>query len=74
MADVIALLPIGVDAGVVEIGAEVDVAGCGIDEQVPDDDQDGSGDSDQGLEPAQPFDQAAVPLPQEGVGLIGKWR
>jgi hypothetical protein len=55
LVDVVALLPIRVDAGVVEIGAEVDVAGCGIDEQVPDDDQDGSGDSDQGLEPAQPF-------------------
>ncbi len=69
LADVVAFLPAGIDAVVLEIGAEVDVANCGVGQRMPDDDHDGPGDRDQGLEPAQPFDQAAVPLPQEGVGL-----
>ena len=55
-------------AGVV-VGAEVVVAGGGVGEQVPDDDQDGSGDGDEGFELAAAFDQAPVAFPEEGVGL-----
>src|SRR4029453_19191331 len=40
-------------------------------QQVPDDHQDGAGDGDQGFELADAPDQAAVALPEEGVGLGG---
>jgi hypothetical protein len=39
LADVAALAAFGADAGVVEVAAEVVVAGAGVGEQVPDDDQ-----------------------------------
>ena len=40
-------------------------------EQVPDDDQDGAGDRDQGLEFAAAFDDAPVAFAEEGVGFGG---
>ena len=46
-------------------------AGGGVGEQVPDDDQDGAGDRDQGFELAAAFDEAPVALAEEGVGLGG---
>src|SRR6266540_3152285 len=41
----------------------------GVGEQVPDDDQDGSGNRDEGFELASAFDDAPVALTEEGVGL-----
>jgi hypothetical protein len=49
-------------------GAEVLVAGGAVVEQVPDDDQDGAGDGDHGLELAA----APVALPEEGVSPAGR--
>ena len=60
-------LALGVGAGGVVIGAEFAEPGGGIGQQVPDDDQDGAGDGDQGFELADPLDQPPVPLAQEGV-------
>src|SRR5215469_7565576 len=71
LADVVAHLAVLVDPAGVIAGAEVVVAGGGVIEQVPDDDQDGAGDRDQGLELAPALDQAPVAFPQEGVGLAG---
>src|SRR6266516_3253135 len=39
LADVVALAVVGVDAPVVEVGAQVVEAGLGVGQQVPDDDQ-----------------------------------
>ncbi|HTY32059.1 MAG TPA: hypothetical protein VMD50_11725, partial [Mycobacterium sp.] len=39
---------------------------------MPDDDEDGAGDRDQGLEFAAAFDDAAVAFTQEGVGFGGR--
>ena len=63
-----------VDAGVV-VRAEVGEA-CGeIGQQVPDDDEDGSGDGREGLELAVAFDQAPLAVAEEGVGLgDAPWR
>jgi len=41
---------------------------------VPDDDQDGAGDGDQGLELADPLDQPPVPFAEEGVCSGGLYR
>ena len=49
LADVVALGALRVDPGVVEAGTEVVIAGLGIGQQVPDDDQDGAADRDDGL-------------------------
>src|SRR5436309_4959629 len=59
-----------VSSGVV-VGAEVAVAGCGIGKEVPDDDDDRAGDGDEGFELAAAFDEAAVALAEERVGLRG---
>jgi hypothetical protein len=69
LADVVAGLALGVDAAGVVAGAEVVVAGSGVGQQVPDDDQDGAGDGDQGLELAAALDDPAVAFAEEGVGL-----
>jgi hypothetical protein len=55
LADVVAGLAVGVGAAGVVAGAEIAEAGGGVCEQVPDDDQDGAGDSDEGLELAPAF-------------------
>jgi hypothetical protein len=39
---------------------------------VSDDDHDGAGDGDQGLELAAAFDQASIAFAEEGVGLGGR--
>ena len=46
LVDVVALGAVGVDAAVVEAGAEVTEADVGVGQQVPDDDQDGPADRD----------------------------
>ena len=47
-------------------------SGGGVGEQLPDDDQDGAGDRDQGFEFAAAFDDAPVALAEEGVGFGGR--
>src|ERR1022692_5098517 len=69
LADVIAGLAVLVSAAGVVAGAQLVVPGGGIGEQVPDDDQDGAGDGDQGLELADALHQPPVTLAKEGVGL-----
>ena len=71
LADVVAGLLGFVDAAGVVASTQVVVAGGGVGEQVPDDDQDGAGDGDQGLALAAAFDDAPVALAEEGVGLGG---
>jgi hypothetical protein len=68
LADVVALAAFGVDPGVVEIAAQVGVADGGVGEQVPDDDQQGAADGDDGFLAAAAAGDAPVPLSQEGVG------
>jgi len=48
LADVVAFAAFGVDAGVEEVRAQVVVAGVRVGQQVPDDDQDGAADGDDG--------------------------
>ena len=45
-----------------------------VGQQVPDDDEEGAGDRDQGFEFAAAFDQAPVALAEKGVGLGGRGR
>ena len=63
---------LGVHAAGVIAGTEVAVTGGGVGEQVPDDDQDGAGDGDQGLELAAAADDAPVAFAEEGVGPDGR--
>src|SRR6266508_648073 len=49
LVDEVAGFAVFVDAVVVVVGAEVDEASGGVGEQVPDDDEDGAGDGDEGL-------------------------
>ena len=65
------LLALRVDAGVVVVGAEVVEAGVGVGEQVPDDDQDGAADRDDGLLLAAASGDAPVAFAEEGVGAAG---
>ena len=60
LADEVADLASLVDAGGVVVGAEFVEAFGGVGEQVPDDDEDGSGDGDEGLELAATLDDASV--------------
>jgi hypothetical protein len=53
------------------VGAEIDEAGGGVREEVPDDDQDGTGHRDEGFLFADAAHQAPVALAEEGVGLRG---
>jgi hypothetical protein len=71
LADVVALGALSVDAGVVEAGAQIVEAGGRVGQQVPDDDQDGAADRDDGLLAAPPAGDAPVALAQEGVGPAG---
>src|SRR5688572_14539544 len=64
----------GVDAVVVEVGAEVVVPGGRVGQQVPDDHEDGSGDGDEGLAFAAAGDQASVAFGQERVAGAGTGR
>jgi hypothetical protein len=72
LPDVVALGAIGVVAGVVEAGAEVVEAGVGVSQQMPDDDQDGAADRNDGPLGATAAGDAPVTLPEEGVGLAGR--
>ena len=67
LGDVVTHAAFDVDAAGVVVGSEVAEAGEGVGEQVPDDDQDGAGDRDQGLELAAALDDAALALAQEGL-------
>ncbi|MFC9767103.1 hypothetical protein [Rhodococcus jostii] len=71
MGDVVTHPAFGVDAAGVIVGAEVAEAGKRVGEQVPDDDEDGTGDRDQGFELATVFDEASVAFAEEGVGFGG---
>jgi hypothetical protein len=65
---VVALATLGVDAGLVEVGAEIAEADGGVGQPVPDDDQDGAADRDDGPLGAATAGQAPVALAKEGVG------
>src|SRR5215813_13687327 len=71
LADVVALAALGVDPSVVEVAAQVGVAGGGVGEQVPDDDQQGPADGHDGFLAAPAAGDPPVPLAQEGVGAGG---
>ena len=71
LPDVVALLAVGADAGVVELGAEVVEAGVGVGQQVPDDDQDRAADRDDGLLLSPAAGDAPVAFAEKGVGLGG---
>src|SRR5258705_6602175 len=71
LSDVVADLPLDVDARGVVVGAEVVVGGVGVGEQVPDDDEDGAGDGDEGFAFASAFDDAAVAFAEECGGAGG---
>jgi hypothetical protein len=51
----------------VPVGAEIAVAGLGVGEEVPDDDEDGAGDGASGPAAADAAGQAAEPFAEEGV-------
>jgi hypothetical protein len=71
LADVVALGALGVDVGVVKVGAQVVVAQVGVGQQVPDDHQDRAAHRhDRLLGAAAPRD-APMALPQEGIGPPG---
>ena len=72
LADVVALAALDVGAGVVEAGSEVVVVGVRVGQQVPDDDQDGAADRDDGPLGATPPRDAPVAFPEEGVGPPGR--
>ncbi|MEV0971241.1 hypothetical protein [Microtetraspora glauca] len=67
LADVVALLAVGVGASGVEVGAEIDEVRVGIRQQVPNDDQDGADDRDDGAFLALAPDDPAVTLAEESV-------
>ena len=56
----VVLAAFGTQPCVEEVRAEIAVSAGGVGEQVPDDDEDGAGDRDQGAELADAFGQAAV--------------
>ena len=60
LGDVVAQSFVGGDSVGVVVGAEVAETGGRVGQQVPDDDQDGTGDRDEGVEFAAAFDQAPV--------------
>src|ERR1700758_1814495 len=71
LPDVVSDLLVFVGAGLVVAGAEVGEPGGGIGEQVPDDHQDGAGDSDLGLGLAAAAGDPPVPLAEERVRAGG---
>ena len=72
MCDVVADLSTGADSCVVEVWAEFAESGVGIGQQVPDDDEDGAADGDDGFLFASAAGQASVALTEEGVGAAGR--
>jgi hypothetical protein len=71
LPDVVLQLAVGVEAGLVVAGAEVGEPGFGVLQQVPDDDQDGAGDGDLGLDLAAAAEDPVVALAEEGLGADG---
>src|SRR6516162_3333057 len=71
LPDVVAELAGDIGAGLVVAVAEVGVAGFGVTEQVPDDDQDGAGHGDLGLGRAAAAGDPGVALAEEGGGAGG---
>src|SRR5258706_2171298 len=71
LADQVVLLALRVDAGLVEVWAEVVVAGCGVGQQMPDDGQYRVADRDDGALFASVFGKAPVAFGEEGVGAAG---
>src|SRR5258705_2119153 len=74
LGDVVAHAAFDVDAAGVVVGSEIMEPGEGVSEQVADDDQDGAGDRDQGLELAAAFDDAAGALAGGGGRARGRRR
>src|SRR6266849_806823 len=73
LPDVVFDLLVLVEAGLVIAVAEVGEPGCGILQQVPDDDQDGAGDGGLAKAAAQPgVALALLPGPGAGAGLAGR--
>ncbi|HET7518845.1 MAG TPA: hypothetical protein VFN05_14380 [Actinomycetes bacterium] len=72
LVDKVALVALLVDAGFVEVGTEVVVAGLGVSQQVPDDGQDRVADGDDGAALAAMLDQAPIAFGEEGVGAAGR--
>src|SRR5262249_2836588 len=68
LPDVVAELAVGVGAGRVVAGAEGGEPRGRVSEQLPDDDQDGTGHGDLGLGLAAAAGDPAVPLAEEGGG------
>lgn len=62
---------LGWSVGVVVVRAEVVEAGVGVAEPVPDDDEDGPANGDEGLLPASPSGQAPVALTEDRGGAAG---
>ena len=71
LSDVVTFLAFRAGAVVVEIGTQVVEAGLGVGEQVPDDDQDGAAESDDGSFFAATSGDAPVAFAEESVGLAG---
>src|SRR5512146_2310726 len=69
--DVVADGALGAAARVVVVWSEVDEGGVGVGQQVPDADQDGSADGDDGFLLPASAGQASVAFAEEGVGLAG---
>src|SRR3954453_13702151 len=69
LSNVLALLGLGVDVPREVVRAEVVEARVRLGEQVPDDDQHGAADRDDGLLLPATSRDPAVALPEEGVGL-----
>jgi hypothetical protein len=63
LADVVALAAFSIDAGVVEAGSQILEVSVRIGQQVPDDDQDGAADRDDGSLGATAPGDAPVALP-----------
>jgi hypothetical protein len=70
-ADVVANGASGAGAGVVVVGSQVGGAGLLVGQQVPDRDQDGSADRDDGFLLAAASGDPPVALAEEGVGAGG---
>jgi hypothetical protein len=72
LGDVVAQSSVGGDSVGVVVGAEIVEAGGRVGQQVPDDDQDGAVDRDEGFESAAAFDDAPVAFAENCVGFGGR--
>src|SRR3954453_9831508 len=74
LADVVSFPLVGIGAAAVVVGAEVVEPGLRIGQQVPDDDQYGSSDGDDGAFFAPAPGEAPVAFAEEGAGLADGYR